>query len=234
MPKYYPIFIDIEGAEVLVVGGGTVALRKTETLLDHGARVNVITTRLHPELEVMLSEGKIRLLGSKFDPSHLDGMRLVIAATDDKETNRMVSAAARERELPVNAVDQPSDCTFIVPAVVHRGALTIAVSTSGNSPALASKIRKRLEGEFGREYEIYIALLGSIRNHLLRLEAKPQENSRIFHELVEGELFEAIQSRDGKKLKEELRRVLPPCVDIEPLYAKVFGSAGLMDKLSDF
>jgi precorrin-2 dehydrogenase / sirohydrochlorin ferrochelatase len=234
MPKYYPIFIDIEGAEVLVVGGGTVALRKIETLLDNGARVNVITKKLHPDLEALLSKGGIRLLRAEFDPSCLDGMRLVIAATDDKETNRRVSSAARERELPVNAVDQPSDCTFIVPAVVHRGALTIAVSTSGNSPALASKIRKRLEGEFGREYETYIALLGTIRKDLLRLQATPEENSRIFHELVEGGLLEAIRSCDAETLKKELRRVLPPGINIESLCAKVVGSAELMDKLSDF
>lgn len=234
MAKYYPIFIDIEGAEVLVVGGGTVALRKIETLLDHGARVNIITKKLHPDLEALLSKGGIRLLGSTFDPAHLDGMRLVIAATDDKETNRRVSAAARERELPVNAVDQPSDCTFIVPAVVHRGALTIAVSTSGNSPALASKIRRRLEGEFGREYEAYIALLGTIRKHLLRLEATPEENSRIFHELVEGGVLDAIRACDGETLKRELHRVLPPGIDIESLCTKVFGTVDLMHKLSDF
>jgi precorrin-2 dehydrogenase/sirohydrochlorin ferrochelatase len=225
MPKYYPIFIDIEGAQVLVVGGGTVAFRKIETLLDHGARVNVVTKKLHPGLEALVSKDRIRLLGSKFEPSHLDGMRLVIAATDDKETNREVSAAARERELPVNAVDQPPDCTFIVPAVVRRGALTIAVSTSGNSPALASKIRRRLEGEFGREYETYIALLGSIRTHLLQLQATPEENSRIFHELVEGGLLEAIRRDDRENVKTELRRVLPAGVDIEPLCAKVLGSA---------
>jgi len=225
MRKYYPIFIDIEGAQVLVVGGGTVALRKIETLLDHGAKVNVLTKTLHPDLEVLLSKGSIRWLGSKFDPCHLDGMRLVIAATDDKETNRRVSTAAREREIPVNAVDQPSDCTFIVPAVVHRGALTIAVSTSGNSPALASKIRRRLEGEFGREYGTYIALLGGIRKHLLQLGATPEENSRIFHELVDGGLLEAIRSGDGEKVENELRRVLPPGMEIESLCEKVFDSA---------
>jgi precorrin-2 dehydrogenase/sirohydrochlorin ferrochelatase len=131
-------------------------------------------------------------------------------------------------------VDQPSDCTFIVPAVVHRGDLTIAVSTSGNSPALASKIRRRLEKEFGREYETYITFLGSIRKHLLGFQATSEENSRIFHELVEGGLLEAIRSGNGQKVEEELRRVLPAGIDIESLCGQVFGSADLMDKRSDF
>jgi precorrin-2 dehydrogenase / sirohydrochlorin ferrochelatase len=234
MPKYYPIFVDIEKSEVLVVGGGSVALRKIETLLEHGAHVNVLSRKLHPALEALLSEGRIRLLGSEFTPSHLDGMRMVIAATDDKETNRRVSTAAREAGLPINAVDQPSDCTFIVPAVVRRGALTIAVSTSGNSPALAAKIRRQLETKFGVEYESYLALLGCVRKHLLRLEATSEENSRIFHELVEGGLLEAVRSGDREQVKEELRRVLPAGLDIEALCTTVLHSADCIEKHSDF
>jgi precorrin-2 dehydrogenase / sirohydrochlorin ferrochelatase len=225
MPKYYPVFINIEGSWVLVVGGGEVALRKIETLLDHGAYVNVVSRRLHPDLASMLAEGKIRLVGKEFTPSHLDGMRLVIAATDEIETNRTVSAEARRRNVPVNAVDQPSDCTFIVPAVLRRGPLTIAVSTSGNSPALASKIRKQLEMKFGMEYAVYLDLMGRIRKDLLERKATSEENKRIFHELIEGGLLEAVRSGNCEQVKNELRRVLPSGMDIETLSSIFFHSS---------
>ena len=219
MAGYYPIFMDMEGADVLVVGGGAVAHRKIEALLECGARVRVVGRKLHPGLERLLAGGRLRLIGAEFRPSHLDGARLVIAATDDREANRRVSLAARERNLPVNAVDQPADCTFIVPAVVRRGPLTIAVSTSGNSPALASRIRRQIETSFGQEYEIYLSILGRIRRRLLQLDLAPEDNGRIFHELVEGRLLEAIRENDRERVELELRRVLPPEIEIEPLCA---------------
>lgn len=214
MPKYYPVFIHMEGAGVLVVGGGAVARRKIETLLRYGATVNVVSRELDNSLKLLLERGKINLLGPEFHPDHLDGMRLVIAATDDKKTNREVSLAARKKGLLVNAVDQPDDCTFIVPAIVTRGALTIAVSTSGNSPALAACIRKQVERSYGDEYEPYLSILGRARQCLLGLGLTTEENGKIFHELVEGDLLDAVRSRDRRTVEEELRRVLPPEIDI--------------------
>lgn len=230
MTNYYPIFVDMDGAEVLVVGGGAVAHRKIETLLEYGAVVNVVSRKLHPALKLLLAEGKLRMLGSEFESSQLNGIRMVIAATDDKETNRKVSAAARERGLLVNAVDQPADCSFIVPAIVRRGALTIAVSTSGNSPALAARIRKQIEKSFGQEYETYLALLGRVRRVLLKLELTPEENTRIFHELVEGGLHEALKAGDRRQVENELRRVLPPDIDVDHLCIPFFQSPDLSGK----
>lgn len=224
MTNYYPIFVDMDGTEVLVVGGGAVARRKIENLLEYGAVVNVVSRKLHPALKPLLAEGKFKILGSEFEPSQLNDVRMVIAATDDKETNRKVSAAARQRGLLVNAVDQPADCSFIVPAVVRRGALTIAVSTSGHSPALASRIRKQIEKGFGQEYEIYLALLGRVRRLLLKLELTSDENSRMFHELVEGRLLEALKAGDREQVEDELRRVLPRDMDIDYLCGPLFRS----------
>ena len=232
MTNYYPIFVDMEGAEVLVVGGGAVAHRKIENLLEYGAAVSVVSRKLHPDLKLLLAEGRLKMLGSEFVPSHLEGMRLVIAATDDRDTNRKVSAAARARGLLINAVDQPADCTFIVPAVVRRGALTIAISTSGNSPALAAGIRRQIEKSFGQEYEIYLGILGRVRRYLLRLELTPEENSRIFHELVEGGLLEAVRAVDSTRVERELRRALPPGIDIDPLYKSFFRPVDSAEKSS--
>jgi precorrin-2 dehydrogenase / sirohydrochlorin ferrochelatase len=234
MANYYPIFVDMQSTPVLVVGGGTVARRKIETLLEHGADVSVVSRKLHPALEIFLAQGKVRLLGSEFAPSQLDGIRMVIAATDDKETNSNVSAAARERGLLVNAVDQPADCTFIVPAIVRRGALTIAVSTSGNSPALASKIRKQMEQSFGWEYENYLNILGRVRRYLLQLDLIPEESGKIFHDLVEGRLLDAVRAGDMRRVEEELRRVLPSDIDIKTLCAPITRSSDSTGKFSEY
>ena len=108
----------------------------------------------------------------------------MIAATDDPSLNQAVSACAREKGILVNAVDQPVDCTFIVPSILKRGDLVIAVSTSGKSPAIAKKIREDLENRYGREYEIFLALLGKLRGEVLRKGFSQEENKGIFERLV--------------------------------------------------
>ena len=147
--KYFPVFLDIMGKKVLVVGGGKVAQRKIEMLLSFGSDICIVSKELTALLQRKVEDGTIRLLGEEFHEDDLAGMSLVIAATDDQALNRRVSLKARERGLMVNAVDQPSDCDFIVPSMVRRGDLLIAISTSGKSPALAKRIRQRLERTFG-------------------------------------------------------------------------------------
>ena len=137
--SYYPIFLDLKGKTALVVGGGVVALRKIETLLEHGAKVHVIARELTPELAGLMEDGKVEHMGEEFRENDLDKAFMVIAATDDPALNRQVSRSAQEKGLLINAVDQPEDCNFIVPSSLRRGDLRIAVSTSGKSPALAKK-----------------------------------------------------------------------------------------------
>lgn len=205
---YYPILMDLEGERVLVVGGGRVAERKVQSLLDFGARVDVVSHALSPALEALEGEGRVRLVGREFLEPHLDGALLVIAATDDKEANRRISASARRRGIPVNAVDQPEDCTFIVPAVVRRGDLLLAVSTSGRSPALAKRLRKDLEKRYGPEYGAFLTLMGRVRREILA-QGRPQgENSETFHAIVHSELLDAIRSEDWASSAAILTRIL--------------------------
>ena len=193
---YYPIFLDLKGKKTLVVGGGMVAQRKIETLLEHEADVHVISRALTPALNRAVEAGRVKLVGEEFHESHLDGAFMVIAATDDTGLNRRVSRSAQERGLLINAVDQPDDCNFIVPSSLRRGDLRIAISTSGKSPAMARKVREDLEKHFGDEYESFLNLMGEMRREILARGLSQKEKSRIFRELIDSPILEAM-SRDA-------------------------------------
>jgi precorrin-2 dehydrogenase/sirohydrochlorin ferrochelatase len=207
--SYYPVLIQLDGKKVLVVGGGTVAQRKIETLLEYGAVVQVISQELTPRLRKFSDEGKIGFLGQEFNEDCLEEAFLVIAATDDPRLNHQVSEKAREKGLLVNAVDQPSDCNFILPSVLRRGDLLIAVSTSGKSPALAKKVREALEERFGNEYGSFLVLMGRLREEILSQRLSQGENRKIFNELVNSPILEAIGREDWNGVATILKGIIP-------------------------
>ena len=143
--RYFPLFLDLHGQDVLVVGGGAVAERKIRLLLQAGARVHVTAPALNPTLRAWAAAGRLALVAERYDPRQLDGKRLVFAATDDPALNREVFGDAEDRRVPVNVVDDSARCRFISPAVVDRGPVQIAISTGGASPVLARLLRNRLE-----------------------------------------------------------------------------------------
>ena len=159
----YPVNLVLDGRRCLVVGGGTIALRKVEGLLACGGRVTVVAPRITPELralaDVMTEERPWR-------PDDLDGMWLAIAATDDPAVNGAVYAEGQRRGVWVNGADDPANCSFTLPSVVRRGDLQVTVSTGGRSPALASWLRRRLEREIGPEYAVLLDLLATERDGL--------------------------------------------------------------------
>ena len=172
IPPYYPIFLGLSGKRCVVVGGGQVALRKVRALLEHEAEVKVISPKLCPELAQMAEKGVIMVLSRSYNDGDLEGAFIVIAATCDSEINRKVAEEAREKKILVNVVDDPEQSAFIAPSYLRRGALTIAVSTAGKSPALARKIRTRLEKDFGDEYASLALVIGEIRTELRRQRIK--------------------------------------------------------------
>ena len=161
--SYYPVFLSVRGKKCVVVGGGRVALRKVKALLEHGADVAVVSPALCPELSDLANAKKIRALLKEYEPGDIKGSFLTIAATTESDTNQKVANEARRQKILVNVVDSPEQSDFIVPAYLRRGALTIAVSTAGSSPALARKIRTRLEQDFGEEYTSLTDLIKEVR-----------------------------------------------------------------------
>jgi siroheme synthase-like protein len=138
---HYPVFLDLKDRPVLVVGAGTVALRKTKGLLEAGARVTVVALEALPEFDAL----PVRLLRRRFRASDLSGVALVFAATDDRAVNRRIGVAAKARGLFANVADSAAECGFIVPARVNRGDVQIAISTGGTSPRVSAELRRKLD-----------------------------------------------------------------------------------------
>jgi precorrin-2 dehydrogenase len=163
VPDYFPVFLDLRGRRCVVVGGGLVGERKACALIDCGAHVTVVSPAVTPGLAALIASDRLVYRARRFRRSDLRACVLAIAATGDPIVDRAVEAAARRWRVLVNVVDRPEQCDFILPSVLCRGELQIAVSTGGRSPALAREIRRRLEGLFGPEYGELIAKAGEAR-----------------------------------------------------------------------
>jgi len=174
--SYYPVFLNIKGRKCVVVGGGQVALRKVRTLLEHGANVEVISPDLCSELNDLAENKEIHVIRRNYQVGDLEGTLIAIAATDDYNINLSVASEAEETAVLVNVVDDPDNSDFIVPSSICRGDVTIAISTAGRSPALARKIRTRLEEAFGDEYASLALLINEVRTEVKRQGIKLSGN----------------------------------------------------------
>ena len=163
---YYPVLLDLAGRRCLMVGGGSVAERRVDALLAAGAQVTVISPRVTQPLAALAAEGRIGLASRGYREGDLAGNDLVFVATDAGEVNAAVAREARERGLWINAADDPAHCTFILPALVRRGDLTVAVATGGTSPALARAVREELEAYLTAEYATLAAIAAEARREV--------------------------------------------------------------------
>lgn len=204
---YYPIFLNVRGKKCLVVGGGNVALRKVQSLLERGASVEVVSPTLCPELSRMAGEGTIQALQRRYKAEDLQAALVAVAATDDAETNEGVAAEARRRGVLVNIVDDPQHSDFIVPSYLSRGDVIIAISTSGRSPALARKIRTKLEKDFGAEYAQLALLADEVRSELKRQGIAADSDA--WQEVLDlGPLVELLKYGKRQEAKEIMLRKL--------------------------
>ena len=191
--RYYPVHLDINNRKVLVVGGGGVGTRKVRTLLACGARVTVVSLEASRQLNDLATSGEIKLEERSYQSNDLSGMFLVIGATNDEELNRQISGDADRLNTLCNIADRPEVCNFILPSIVHRDDLVITISTSGKSPALAKKLRKALENQFGEEYGKLLRLMGAIRKKLLRQAHEPEAHKPLFEQLLNSDLLGMLQ-----------------------------------------
>jgi precorrin-2 dehydrogenase/sirohydrochlorin ferrochelatase len=189
--KLFPMFLKLSGRPCLVVGAGTIAESKIASLLEAGARVRVVAPEATPQVRSWAQFNAIEWHRRPFQPDDLDGMFLIVAATSSTELHERIFAQATHRGVLCNIVDVPAFCDFYYPSVVQRGALQIAISTAGQSPALAQRLRKQLEDQFGPEYEEWLAQLGDAREKLRSSTMDPEELKRLLHEEASGEAFEA-------------------------------------------
>jgi len=178
----FPMFLKLEGRLILMVGAGTVGEGKIESLLASGATVRVIAPQATPRVREWVREGRIQWEAREYKPSDFAGVFIAIAATGSTTLHDEIYAEAKSRGILFNAVDEPERCDFYFPAVVRRGELQIAISTGGLSPALAQRLRKQLEEQFGPEWEEWIAKLGRTRDELKSIPMPPEQRKRLLHQ----------------------------------------------------
>lgn len=199
--SHYPININLAHRRCLVVGGGSVAERKVETLLEFGAEVIVIAPELTPALSDLVEKRLIQHVAMSYrsDISYrsdlsdrLHGAFLVFAATDDREVNKRVSADCRSRGILVNVVDDPELCTFFVPAILRRDDLIISVSTSGKSPAMARWLREKLEKDYGLEYGQLADILGELRDEVKAKYPDPADRNQAYLRILGSDVLDLL------------------------------------------
>jgi precorrin-2 dehydrogenase / sirohydrochlorin ferrochelatase len=205
---YIPIFLDVTGRECVVIGGGEVAARKVEALLNAGAQVTVVSPRLSQSLESLAVRAQVTHIAREYERGDIRGCVLVYAASDDPKLHRELVAEARALGIPINVVDVPELCTFISPAVVNRGDLQIAISTGGASPAFAARLRRALEDQFGTEYALTLRVLRAARRWLYADEIDPADRMRRLKELADSALPDAIADGDVAAIE----RILASCL----------------------
>jgi len=186
----FPIFVKLEGRQVVVMGGGQVAEAKIPGLLSAGARIRLFAPSITPQIAEWVRFGKIDWLPKEFEAADLDGAFLVIAATSAPGVNEAVFREAEARGLLCNAVDDIGHCHFYYGAVVQRGDLQIAISTNGKSPSLAQRLRKEFEAQFGPEYEQWLEWLGAAREALRASSPSSDTAKKLLHELATRPMFE--------------------------------------------
>jgi len=206
--SFYPICLDLDGRPCVVVGGGRVAERKVLGLLSCSAQVSVISPELTDELLRKHNDGTIHWINRQYRQGDLMQAFLVIAATDDEETQKQVYEEAAAHNILLNVADVPQRCNFILPATVRQGDLIISISTAGKSPALARKLRMELEKRFGAEYRVLVDILGAIRPEILASGLEQSDNEQLFKQLLHDDMADWIKSRNWSSLENHFEKVL--------------------------
>ena len=194
---YYPIFLDIENRDVLIVGGGAVCARKAETMMKYGAEVTIVAPEVTEEIADWAKAKKLTVRPKEYEEDDLDGATIVIASTDDVHVNARVARDCRKRRIPVNVVDVTHLCEFIVPAIVELGSVTVAISTGGKSPALARTLKEDLQKFVGPEYSEVNDLLGSLRESAKQVLPTDLDRKRFFDAILARGVLQML--RDGKR-----------------------------------
>jgi siroheme synthase-like protein len=186
-----PIWIRLERRPVLVVGAGTVALAKIESLRGTGALITVVAPSTAPQLQELLENGELAWHARVFHPSDLDGIFLVIAATNDSAVNHAVYEEALRRNVLCNAVDDPPNCDFYFGSVVSRGDLQVAISTAGESPALAQRLRREIDEQLPHDLGPWLSELGALRREIRAAVPAGHDRNLLLHELAQRHLCES-------------------------------------------
>ncbi len=196
-PAFFPMLMSLAGRKCLVIGGGKVAAGKIDGLLHHGAQVIVVSPRAVKSIHGRARAGALLWRRRQFSPRDLDGAFLAVAATNSPVINEAAFRACTARGVLCNSVDDPEHCDFFYPSVVRRGPLQIAISTGGRSPALAARLRRELEKQFGPEWSAWVEYLGQQRSDLLSRKMTMKTRKHRLLQMATPRAFQAFLSERG-------------------------------------
>ena len=208
MNTYYPVYIEMREQPCTVIGGGKIAEGKVEGLLAVKAKVTIISPDLTPRLRELAQQNQITYIARAYQPGDLTGAFMVICATDQAEINHQVWQEASANHQLVNVVDDTPRCNFIAPSILRKGDLTIAISTSGKAPALAVRLKERLQHELGPEYERFLELAGKLREPLAHHIPDFETRKALWYELVDSEILEVLARGDEESATKIISEVV--------------------------
>ena len=209
----FPAFLNIQGKTCIIIGGGDVAGRKAESLMECGADTTVISPRVTPRLEAWVKKGQLTWRKKTFTPEDLDTAFAVFAATDSSDENKRIVDACRQKDILVNAADEPRLCDFFVPSVLRRKSLSIAVSTEGKSPLLAKNIREALEEVITADYGEFLEMLGSARSQIRDSVTDISQRRTIYEKLVSQDMLALVKAGKLKEAKERIEQCISSLQD---------------------
>ena len=205
---FYPIYLNLKGKRVVVVGGGEVAERKIESLLETDASINVISPEVTSRILKLATERRVELHRRPYRDGDCSGATLVLSATDDNATNQSVFEEARKAGALVNTADQPALCDFIMPAVVRRGEVAIAISTSGTSPGLAARLRQKIARLIGPEYGHLAQLLSEARPLIRRRIPEQAGRKELQYRILDSDIMSYLRNNDIAGAERRLREII--------------------------
>lgn len=224
--KYLPVFLNVQDAPCLVIGGGDIAQRKVHSILRAGAHVTVLSPDLSPGLQALLHQNRINWQKALFTVEALKGFNLVISATNQRKVNELVAASAMSLGIPVNVVDCPDLCSFIFPALIDRSPIILAISTGGASPILARVLRSRLESLIPNRYGRLAGLAERARERVKKAIPEATHRRRFWEETLQGGLQDLILNGQDQQAEREFDRLLD--VACKPSSAKTTGFVSLV------
>ena len=208
MTTYYPIYVELHEQPCIVIGGGKIAEGKVEGLLTAGAQVTIISPSLTSHLHTLVEQNKVAYISRTYQHGDLADAFMVICATDQTEINHQVWQEASTNRQLVNVVDDTPRCNFIAPAIFRKGDLNIAISTGGKAPALAVRLKERLQKEIGPQYERFLELSGQLREPLARNIPDFETRKKLWYELVDSDILELLSQDNEPAALDLISRVV--------------------------
>lgn len=208
MTHLFPIYLNLSGKNCLVIGGGPVAERKVENLLEYEANIKLVSPQVENKIKEWSRDGIITWLPREFAAQDLDGIFMVFVATNDGAVNQQVVELCRQRGILANAVDDPPNCDFFIPSLIRRNSLVVAISTEGKSPLFARKLREELEDVITPEYGEFVEILGELRTQIKHGVLDIGLRKKIFENLVNSDILNLLKAGEKEKARERIEQCM--------------------------